>query len=81
MKRVIMYYKDSSTPNMSSVHLEDAETSACLYVTEDQKHLLKFVEDNEPTSSTNTKTEELIALKKGGFTADEIIELKQSKLL
>jgi|ETNvirenome_6_85_1030632.scaffolds.fasta_scaffold301642_1 hypothetical protein len=39
-------------------------------------------EEGKPEEKlTKSAIDELIALKKGGFTADEIIELKQSKLL
>lgn len=90
MKKCIAYFKDSAEPNMSSLHIEDAETSMMMYITDDQKHLVKFIDEDKaearedkatPSQSLSLNTDELIALKKGGFTAAEIIELKQSKLI
>jgi len=83
MRKIICYYRESSEPNMSTVHLEDAETSVCLYLTDDQKSALTFLDTGGPAQGpvSSTVIDELIALKKAGFSSAEIMELKQSQLI
>ena len=93
MRKIICYYRESSEPNMSTVHLEDAETSVCLYLTDDQKSALTFLDTGGPVAPaqgpvapaqgpvSSTVIDELIALKKAGFSSAEIMELKQSQLI
>ena len=87
MRKCIAYYKESKDANMSSIHMENAESSMCMYLTDDQKHLVEFADKSpsidEPIIAPIfiNQVEELIALKKTGFSASEIIELKQSKLI
>lgn len=87
MKKCICYYKESDQPNMSSVHMENAETSMCMYISDSDKHVIEFLDESvieneiKPELPVVDITSELIALRKAGFTASEIIELKQSKLI
>lgn len=85
MKKVIVYLDESAEPNQSALYLDKAKLSPCWFLPKESLPGLNYLEDAEPTKQElNTMpliTEELIMLKKAGFTAQEIIELKQSKLI
>tara|TARA_R110000851_G_C13101976_1_gene568677 strand:- start:2589 stop:2855 length:267 start_codon:yes stop_codon:yes gene_type:complete len=88
MKKIICYFSEEN----NCVLLNEEPGAMSMYLTADQvTAVLKRPDfDGLPMSITkepaqgpmsSTMIEELIALKKAGFTSAEIIELKQSKLL
>jgi len=89
MKKIICFFSEEN----NSVLLNEEPGAMSMYLTPEQSAAILKRPDldaDEPktepyaqawTPAPASSTEELIALKKGGFTASEIIELKQSKLL
>tara|TARA_R110002153_G_scaffold195163_2_gene348560 strand:+ start:84 stop:338 length:255 start_codon:yes stop_codon:yes gene_type:complete len=84
MKKIICYYSEEN----NCVLLNEEPGAMSMYLTPEQAaSILKradFDESPQPgpiAQGSSAQVDELIALKKGGFTAAEIIELKQSQLL
>jgi hypothetical protein len=91
MKKIICYFSEEN----SQVLLNDEPGAIGMYLTPEQIAAIKERPDlDEPKEMpgpvepqplqgivSSTIIDELIALKKGGFTSAEIIELKQSQLL
>lgn len=90
MKKIICFFSEENNqvvlneePGAMSMYLTPEQAAAILKRPELDALPLPgpIVQEPTPGIVSSTNVNELIALKKGGFTATEIIELKQSKLI
>ena len=76
MKKCVCYVDESTL----SVYQADCVTSLYVGVLSSINDLAQLTE-SEKDDTINNNIDEMIALKKAGFSAAEIIELKQAKLM